>query len=140
MQSHESISSFRKVRIPANRKFGLTIGGILLVIAAWPMLHHAPARWPIGIFAAVFLAAGVFRPRVLEPLNRLWFKFGLGLNRIVSPIIMAILFFGVVTPLAWILRKKGDDPLLLKRDPEVPTYWINRTPAGPAPGGLMKQF
>jgi hypothetical protein len=74
----------------------------------------------------------------LTPLNRAWFKLGLLLNKIVSPIVMGFLFFGVVTPFAWFLR--GKDLLSLKLKPEAETYWIDREPPGPARGSLTKQF
>ena len=67
-------------------------------------------------------------------MNRAWFKLGLALNIIVSPLLMAVLFFGAVVPLGWFLRKKGEDLLSLRLAPEAETYWIERQPPGPAPG------
>ena len=73
------------------------------------------------------------------PLNRAWFKLGLGLNRIVNPVLMAILFFGAVVPLGWYLRRRGEDLLRVKMKPQA-TYWIAREPPGPAPNSMKKQF
>ena len=92
------------------------------------------------LIAAGVLAAALFVPHWLAPLNRAWFKLGLALNRIAGPVVMGGLFFGAVVPIGWYLRMKGKDPLRLKLSPEAATYWIEREPPGPAQGTLTKQF
>ena len=79
-------------------------------------------------------------PKILSPLNRLWFRFGLLLHHIVNPVVMALLFFTTVTPMALIMRLLGKDPLRRKFDPEADSYWIPRQPAGPAPETMKNQF
>jgi hypothetical protein len=79
-------------------------------------------------------------PRVLHRANVYWSKLGLLLNRIASPVVMALLFFAVVTPVALIFRRLGNDPLRLKLDPTAATYWINRIPPGPSPESIKDQF
>ncbi len=141
MQTHETVQSFRKVAIGSNRKFGLTFAFIFAVLGAWPLLRHGdPLKWPWLALAAAFLSLALFLPNWLTPLNRAWFKLGFALNKIVNPIVMGVLFFGAVTPLGWLLRKKGEDLLRLKIAPRAETYWIAREPPGPPQGTLTKQF
>jgi hypothetical protein len=96
-------------------------------------------RWTIGI-AAVFLAATLFHPAGLKPLNRLWHKFGMLLHRVISPIVMALVFFGTVLPTGLVMRMLGKDPLRLKRLPNVDSYWIERRPPGPTAESMRDQF
>jgi hypothetical protein len=140
MQTHETVMSFRKLAVGSNRKFGITLGLVLGLLAVWPLVHHHAPRWWLLAVAIVLLAAGVFFPEVLSPLNRAWFKLGLALNAILGPVIMGVLFFGAVVPVGWLLRKQGEDLLSLKLEPEAATYWIRREPPGPQPGTLTKQF
>ena len=79
-------------------------------------------------------------PRWLAPLNRLWLKFGELLHRITSPIILGIMFFGVITPVGWLMRRTGKDLLRMKFDREAPSYWIKREPPGPDKTSLKRQF
>lgn len=140
MQTHETLSSFRKVTLGSNRKFGAAFSLLFAVLALWPVLHHGSPRWGLLAVAGLFLSAAILFPQHLAPLNRAWFKFGLFLNRIVSPVIMGGLFFGAVAPIGWYLRLTGRDLLHLKLSKEAPTYWIERTPPGPPRGTLTKQF
>jgi hypothetical protein len=140
MQTHETITSFRKVTIGSNRKFGVTVGLLLWLLAVSPLIHHHSPRWWLLAVAIALLGAGLFFPGSLTPLNRAWFKLGLALNIVISPIVMGLLFYGAVVPVGWFLRKKGEDLLCLKLDPDAATYWIDREPPGPPPGTLMKQF
>ena len=92
------------------------------------------------IAALVFLGAAIVIPRALAPLNRLWLRFGELLNRITSPIALAILFYGVVMPTGIAMRLFGKDPLRLRRDAQARSYWIDRDPPGPPPDSLKNQF
>ncbi len=140
MQTHETVSSFRRVDIGSDRKFGTVLGFVFGVLGLWPLFHrHSPHGWLI-VLSGLFLAAALLYPRALSLLNRAWFKLGLVLNRIVSPIVMGGLFFGALVPVGWYLRKRGNDLLSLKFDRDAATYWIARVPPGPAPGSLTKQF
>jgi hypothetical protein len=140
MQTHETVSSFRKVVIGSDRKFGTVFGSVLGVLGLWPLFHHRSPHWWLIVLAGLLLAAALLFPRSLSLLNRAWFRLGLVLNRIVSPFVMGGLFFGAVVPVAWYLRKSGKDLLSLKFDRDAATYWIERNPPGPAPGSLTKQF
>ena len=79
-------------------------------------------------------------PRVLAPLNIIWFRLGLLLHHVVNPVIMAVVYYGAVVPMGLLLKARGKDLLRLKRDPDATTYWIVRDPPGPAPGSMKQQF
>jgi hypothetical protein len=95
--------------------------------------------WALGIAAAFFLAA-LLMPAVLAPLNRLWFKFGMLLHRVVSPLVMGMLFYVVVTPIGLLMRLFGKRPLNLEFETAETSYWILRQPPGPAPETIKNQF
>ena len=118
---HES-----KIRISSNRNFGLVFFFVFLIVGLLPLLKEEPFRiWSI-VIAIIFLIFGLMNSKLLTPLNKLWFKFGLFLGRIVSPIVMGIVFFAVVTPIALILKIMGKDLLNLKKS-KINSYWIAKT-------------
>jgi hypothetical protein len=138
--THEAFSRDEEIVAGSDRSFGLVMAGAFAVVTAlngW----HAGRIWPwTAALAAVFLIAALLRPAVLKPLNRVWLKFGLLLHKIVNPVIMALLFYGTVLPTGLVLRAMGKDLLRLKREPDAASYWIVRTPAGPAPDTMKDQF
>ena len=75
-----------------------------------------------------------------KPLNQLWFRLGLALHRVVSPIVMLLIYYGAIVPLGLILQVGGKDLLRLKWEPDAPSYWIPRQPPGPPRGSMSKQF
>jgi hypothetical protein len=138
--THEAFSRDEEIVAGSDRSFGLVMAGAFAAVTAlngW----HAGRIWPwTAALAAVFLIAALLRPAVLNPLNRIWLKFGLLLHKIVNPVIMALLFYGTVLPTGLVLRAMGKDLLRLKREPDAASYWIVRTPAGPAPDTMKDQF
>ena len=137
---HEDFSRDREARTSSDQVFGLVFGLIFAVIALLPLAHGGALRvWAI-VLALAFTVVALIRPVLLQPLNSAWMKFGQLLHRVVSPIVMAILFFGTVTPIAFILRGLGKDSLRLKLDRSAKTYWIERSPPGPAPESIKNQF
>ena len=139
-QTHENFAREEEVKTSSERAFGFVFATVFLIIGLLPLLHSDAVRWwGLGI-AAAFLALALAAPKALAPLNRLWMKFGLLLHAVVSPTVMAFLFFSTVTPIALIMRAFGKDPLHLKLDPGARTYWIDRTPPGPAPDTMPRQF
>ncbi len=140
MQTHENVSSFRKIVLGSNRKFGLTFGAILAMLGAWPLMHQHSPRWGLVLVAGIFAAFALAAPDRLTPVNRAWFKLGLLLNRIVNPIIMGLMFFAAVTPFGWTMRKTGADLLGLKFKTDADSYWTLREAAPPGQGGMTKQF
>jgi hypothetical protein len=86
--------------------------------------------------AVVALAA----PGRLHGLNVVWMRFGLVLARIVNPIVLGAIFFGVMTPIGWLMRGLGKRPLSLAFDRQAQTYWIARRPSGPPPETMINQY
>jgi hypothetical protein len=140
MSSHEPLQSHRNVASGSNRTFGLSFAAVFFILAVWPWLRHgeSPRLWAF-VVSAVFLGLAIFAEALLAPLNRLWFKLGLALHSVVSPLIMGLLFYGAVTPMALALRALGKDILHLRRNDEK-TYWCERAPTGPAAGSMKNQF
>lgn len=138
-QSHESLTSFRKVSASSNRKFGVTVGLVLVFIALWPAVrHHHPVRLWLVLIGAALAIFGLVAPNMLESLNKLWFRLGLLLARITNPIVMGIMFFVAVVPFGWVLRLRGRDLLRLRHDSGASSYWIARDLT--ATPSLTKQF
>lgn len=127
------------LQLPADRSFGLVFCGFFALIALYPLLSGGSVRAWAAIVSALFGTAAFLFPSALRPLNRLWMRFGALMHRIVSPIVLAVLFFGVITPFGLAMRLIGKRPLKLRYEP-VGTYWIDRDPPGPAPESLKNQF
>lgn len=128
------------VKVGSNRSFGLVLAGGFTVVALIPLWHGGNVRiWAI-IIAVAFLVPGIFFPHVLRPLNLLWFKFGLLLGKIVAPIVISLVFFVIVTPMALLMRLIGKDPLNRRWDRNSPTYWIKRNEQVDATSSMKNQF
>ncbi len=138
--AHENYSERETVKGSSDRSFGVVFAVVFTVIGLAPLLSGESARWWSFGVAAVFLALAILRPATLALFNRIWMRFGLLLHRIVNPIIMGVLFFLVVTPIAMLMRLTGSRPLHIKTEPEAETYWIPRDPPGPAPDTMKHQF
>ena len=134
--SHESYVREEETERPPDRQFGLVFTVVFTVLALWPLVSGRPVRWWSAVAAAGFLVCALVVPGVLAPLNRLWLWIGLLLHRVVSPLVLGLVFFSTVTPIGLVLRALGKDPLRLTFDPAAPTYWIERRPPGP-PGHTM---
>jgi len=129
-----------KPKTSSDRSFGLVFFGFFLIVAMLPLAQGQHVRlWAIGVGLG-FGGIAVLAPAILAPLNRLWTKFGELLHRFISPITLGVLFFGVVTPTALLLRILRKDPLRLKFDSNALTYWIERTPPGPKADTFKQQF
>ena len=115
-----------EVKLSSNRSFGVVFFIVFLLIGLYPLLKGNDLRiWSL-IISFIFLALGLINSRILTPLNRLWFKFGLLLGKFISPIIMGIIFFIVVTPIGIIMRLFKKDLLNLKFNKKE-TYWIDKS-------------
>ena len=114
------------VKISSNRSFGIVFFIVFLLIATYPLTYSGEIRvWSITI-SFTFLVLGLLNSKILTPLNKLWFKFGIFLGKIISPLIMGIIFFLVVTPTGLIMRILGKDILNLKNKKNK-SYWIEKT-------------
>ena len=138
--AHEDFDRQDEIKPSSDRGFGLVIATVFLIVAFWPVLHAEPIRWWALSFAAVFAVLALLWTAALAPLNKFWTKLGALLYRIVNPVVMAVLFYLTVTPIALLMRMLGKDPLRLRRDPDAASYWIDRTPPGPAPETMKNQF
>ena len=138
--THERLAEHGEIKSSSDRSFGIVFTVVFVVIGLWPLTGSNDPRWWSLAIALAFLLVALIRPVLLAPLNRLWLKFGLLLNRIVSPLVMGMLFFVVITPIALIMRISGKDLLNLKYDPQAASYWIPRDPPGPAPETIKNQY
>ena len=120
------MSTNSEIKISSNRSFGIVFFVVFLLIGFYPYINDGSLFiWSL-IVSLIFLILGLLNSKILTPLNKIWFKFGLFLGKIISPIIMGIIFFLVVTPTGIIMRLLGKDLLNLKyRD--IQSYWIEKT-------------
>ncbi len=115
-----------KIQIGSNRNFGLVFFIVFLLIAIWPLLDGEIIRiWSLSI-SIIFLILGLINSKILTPLNKIWFKFGLFLGSIISPIVMGVVFFLVITPIGIFMKLLGKDLLNNKYDNKKKSYWIDR--------------
>lgn len=129
-----------EVKVGSNRGFGLVFAVVFTIISAWPLKDGgAPRLWAL-VVAAAFVLLALLRPHLLEPLNRLWFKLGMGLGAVVAPVVMSLVFFLVVTPTGWLVRAKGKDLLRLRIDRTARSYWIERDEERNPMGSMKNQF
>ncbi len=114
------------VKIGSNKSFGIVFFIVFFLISLYPLTNQENIRvWSL-IISLIFLILGLLNSKILNPLNKLWFKFGMILGRIISPIIMSIIFFLVVTPIALIMKLLKKDLLNLKFN-KTNTYWIEKS-------------
>ena len=115
-----------EIKISSNRSFGIVFFVVFLLVALYPLLEGSDLRiWSL-IISFIFFALGLINSNLLTPLNKLWFKFGLFLGNFISPIVMGIVFFFVVTPIGIMMRISGKDLLNLKKKNKK-THWIEKT-------------
>ena len=139
MSSHSD--SLHGSSLPSERTFGFVFTGIFLLIATYLWYHDAKlvTIQAFLVLAVAFLAFTLFMPIALRPLNKAWYKLGLLMGRVVSPIVLGILFFILITPIAMVMRLAGRDPLKLRKQ-NVQSHWIDRTPPGPESTSFKDQF
>ena len=116
-----------EIKISSNRNFGLVFFFVFLIVSLWPLINEGSPRYWSIVIAVIFLILGLLNSKLLTPLNMLWFKFGLFLGSIISPIIMGIIFFLVIAPTGLVMKIMGKDLLDKKYDNKKKSYWINRT-------------
>ena len=112
-------------KIASNRSFGIVFFVVFIIIAFWPVLKsEAPRIWSV-IIAIIFLLLGIFNSKLLTPLKILWIKFGEILGRFISPLVMAVIYFAIITPIGIFMRLLGKD-LLNMKSLKKNSYWIKR--------------
>ena len=116
----------KKIKISSNRSFGLVFFTVFLIISIWPLLDNQDIKiWSL-IVSLIFLILGILNSNLLKPFNKIWFKFGMFLGKIVSPIVMCLVFFFVVTPTSLFMKILGKDILNKKYNKNEKSYWIKR--------------
>ena len=114
------------LKLPSNRSFGIVFFVFFFILASWPLLNNGQILKLPLFLAFIFLLLGVFNSNILTPFNKIWMKFGLLLGSVISPIVMGVIFFGIITPTGFILRIFKKDILMLKIKPNNSTYWIDK--------------
>lgn len=129
-----------QVEAGSSRSFGIVFSVVFAAIGLYPLLSSGePRLWALAVSVAL-LAASLFIPGVLQPLNLLWFRFGMLLSRVVNPIVMLLIYVLTVIPIGIGMRLAGKDLLKLNLEPEADSYWIDRAPPGPEPESLQDLF
>ena len=137
---HDDYKRSHEVESGSDRSFGFVFCALFVIIGLWPLLYSGgPRLWSLAI-AAGFLGTSLLRPSLLRPLNRLWFKFGMLLSKVINPLIMGLVFYITVAPIGLIMRALGKDLLGLRLSKETESYWIRRDPPGPPPDSMRQQF
>ena len=113
------------IKVGSNKSFGIVFFIVFLLISLYPLLNDENIRFWSLVISVIFLILGIFNSSLLLPLNKLWFKFGIILGKIISPVVMGIIFFFVVTPIGLIMRILGKDVLNLKYN-DYKSYWIEK--------------
>jgi hypothetical protein len=140
VQTHEELTRKHEIRGGSDRGFGFVLGAFFLLVALSPLRRHQPMRvWALPVSGA-FLLLAVVRPALLAGLNRLWTQLGILMGRVVTPVVTAILFYVIFTPMGFLFRLLGKDPLRLAIDSSAASYWIERRPTGPPPDTMINQF
>ena len=113
------------IKIGSNKSFGIVFFVVFLLISLYPLLNNESIRvWSL-VISIIFLILGILDSKILSPLNKIWFKFGIFLGKIISPIIMGVIFFLVVTPIGLLMRLLGKDLINLKYNNNK-SYWIEK--------------
>ena len=114
------------IKIGSNKSFGIVFFIFFSIVSVFPLLKDENIRiWSL-IIAIIFLILGLLNSKILTPLNKIWFKFGILLSSFVSPVVMGIVFFGIVTPTSLIMKVLGKNLLNLKKGNKK-TYWVERS-------------
>ncbi len=127
-------------QLPTNQKFGCFFAAVFAVLAThayWRTWNEFAAS--ALAFSVLFVAVTLAAPRLLSPLNRLWYDLGLLLGKIVSPIVLGVVFFVLITPISLFARLFGRDELKMKKR-SVDSYWVDRSPLGPSSDSFKNQY
>lgn len=138
--AHEDLAREQHVEGSSDRAFGWVFAAVFLIVAGWPLLYGQQPRWWAVAIAAIFALVAQVRPRLLAGLNRQWLKLGIFLGKVISPVALGILFYGVLAPLGALMRLSGKDPMRRKLDAAAASYWLPRKPPGPPPDSMTNQF
>jgi len=138
---HEDLRREDRAAGPSDRKFGLTVGTVLIVIASWKTLHGSLWGLVCVALGLALIGCALVRPALLSSINHIWLRFGLLLHQITSPVIMAVLFYGTILPVGLLMHILGKDPLRLKLNrSSAQGYWLPRLEQRPPSEAMRQQF
>ena len=120
----------------SNRTFGILFFLVFLIMGIWPILNNENIRWWAIVISLILLLLGIINSKILTPFNKIWIKIGEILGKLIAPVVMAIIYFIVITPMAIFLKLLRKDLLKIKFSP-VTTYWIKRDKKF---GSMKRQF
>ncbi len=115
-----------EINISSNRNFGIVFFVVFLIVSFYPLINDENIRYWSLIISLIFLILGLIDSKILTPLNKIWFKFGILLGRIISPLVMGIIYYFVVTPIGLLMKILRKDLLNLKFNKDK-SYWIEKT-------------
>jgi hypothetical protein len=140
MAAHETFDHQHEAKGSSDRMFGLVFTAFFAIVGLLPLRKGLPIRlWAIAL-SAVFAVAALALPSLLKPLNKAWTRLALLLQKITNPIVMGILFYIVLTPMALLSRLMGKDPMRRHFNPNADTYWITRDTGKITPESMRNQF
>jgi hypothetical protein len=137
---HENFDRKEGVKVSSDKSFGIVFFIVFMALGIWIVLKGQSEGWLFLMGSIILLTIALACPSILRPLNLTWFKFGLILSNVINPLILGVVFFLVVTPMAVTRRLLGKDSLNLKFKPSLESYWVNRNPLGPKQTSMAKQF
>ena len=130
----------KTVPLPSNRSFGWTFSGIFLAVGVYGLWRGGAVLSWLLLAAVVMAAVTVSRETWLTPLNRAWMSLGLLLGRVVNPLVLGVIFFGIFTPVGLAMRMWGRDAMARRFEPDLKSYWLERNPPGPADDSYRNMF
>jgi len=137
---HEDLRREEETARGSDRSFGFVFAGFCAVVAAYMLWHTRIAFWSWLAAAGTFALVAVTFPLALRPLNLLWFRFGMLLHHVITPVVLGLMFYTVFTPIGLWMRLIGKRPLHLPFDARAKSYWVERTPPGPSGSSFINQF
>ncbi|MEW6055378.1 MAG: SxtJ family membrane protein [Bdellovibrionota bacterium] len=140
MAAHESLVQTHDIKTSTDRSFGLVFAAVFALVGVWPLFAGRSMREWAFIVAGAFFVVALTRPVLLRQLNKLWTRFGFLLQKITNPIVMGVLFYVLVTPVALVLRVLGKDPLKRSFDKQAKSYWVKHQTLGTPKQTMRNQF
>ncbi|MGC9972520.1 MAG: hypothetical protein ABSE56_18205 [Bryobacteraceae bacterium] len=140
MDFHEDFTRKEETPESSDRVFCFALAAGLAVLGLWPLLVRRPVRWWALAFSGALAVVGLLRPSVLSPVRWLLTRLALAVSAVLSTLVATLLFYLVVTPIGFLRRRQGRDPLGLRFDAGAASYWKQRDPPGPAPDTMPRQF
>ena len=133
-------TAFSPPKLPTNRRFGWFFAAVFFAVAAYAFWRGWRAVSLVTLIVAIsFAVTTLLSPQLLAPLNRLWYGLGMLLGKIISPIVLGIIFFVLITPVSLVTRLFGRDELKMKKR-NVESYWTDRSPPGPSSDSFKNQY